>query len=139
MKYKVGKHHNFSLIVLFLCFIITLFLEILYKSDNIPLGRFIFAHFLICLYFISITITDSIERYLSIYEFINPFLILMFEGIIGFIMSIFYSINSDPFKSIIDEYKIIDSGEFALLIILLIIYLLCSAELNVYKVYRNVI
>ena len=56
-------------------------------------------------------------------------------------MAIGYSIriDFDPFKEIKKEYNENNTGYFILLIFLLIVYLFCSAALNAYKVYCNVI
>ena len=70
----------------------------------------------------------------------NPFKILMIEGIIMFIMSILTSIGRDPFKELRDvfqEYK--TAGDRALFIFLVILLFLLSIIVNVYKVYCNVI
>ena len=132
LKFKIGKHHKISLIFLFISFILIIILEIIFKEDNYNLGRFIFAHFLICFQFIFITFTYSIERYLSIYEFVNPFFILFWEGIIEFLISILFSIKGNPFKPLIAQYDKKSITEFALFIFSAIVYLLCSAVLNVY-------
>ena len=63
----------------------------------------------------------------------------MIEGIFVFIMSIIYSINKEPFKEIITQYKNTDTGNFVLLIFVLSLYFFCSAFLNVYKIYCNVV
>ena len=121
------------------CFVTTLLLEFIFKSEEQPIGRYIFAHFLVIMVLIFISSNDCTERYLAYYDYINPFLILMLEGIFEFILSLFYSINKEPFKGIVDEYYQNDGGKFALLIILLIVYFFLSAVINVYKVYCNVI
>ena len=103
------------------------------------MGRYILAHFLIFIFLAYISSNDCTERYLAFYNYLNPFLILMVEGIFEIIMSIFISIGNDPFKGIIDAYNKINAGKFVLLIFLLIIYFLLSAITNIYKVYCNVI
>ena len=139
LRFKIGKHHKFSLIALAVCLFITIILEILYKSDDTPMGRFLFAHFLECCYLINVTFTDCTERYLIDYDLMNPFIIIMTEGIFEFIMAICYSFQSDPFKELKNQYEETSSGNFALLIFLLILYLFFSAALNAYKIYCNAI
>ena len=139
LKFKIGRHHKLSLIFLGICFLITLILELIFKPDNEPMGRFIFAHFIVIIYLISISFNDCIEKYLAHYNFLNPFVIIMTEGIFEFIMSIFYSIGNDPFKGMADQYEKNSPGKFVLLIFLLIIYLFLSSIVNAYKVYCNVI
>ena len=139
LKFKIGRHHKFSLIFLNVCFCLTMIIEIIYNPENISYGKFIYAHFLVCCYLIFISFTDCTERYLTEFNFLDPFKIIMLEGIIEFIISIFYSINQDPFKGIINYYKNSSAGKFIILIILLIFYLLLSAILNTYKIYCNAI
>ena len=141
LRFRLGKHHKFSLIALSASLCITIILELLYKSDETPMTNFLFAHFLICCYLMNVTFTDCTERYLVDKNFMNPFKIIMFEGIFEFIMAIGYSIriDFDPFKEIKKEYNENSTGYFILLIFLLIVYLFCSAALNAYKVYCNVI
>ena len=138
-RFKNGKHHNFSLISLGICLFLTVILEIIFKGNDIPFGIFMLAVFLVFYYLISITFTDCIERYLAYYYFLNPFLILMIEGVFGLIMAILYSIKSDPLKELFNQYDVNGLGKFILLIFLLILYLILSAVLNAYKIYVNVI
>ena len=138
-KDKMGRHHKLSLISLSICFVLTLVLEFVMKSEDQPMGGFILAHFIVCIFLITISFNGCIEKYLAFYNFLNPFFILMCEGAIEIVIGIFYSINNDPFGGIINEYKENTTGEFVLIIFLLFIYLFLSGLLNVYRVYCNVI
>ena len=138
LRFKIGKHHKFSLIGLSICFCLTLIIEIIYyKPEDDSIGIFLLALFSSILYHISISFTDCVERYLVDYNFLNPFKVLMLEGIIEFIMSIFYSINKDPFNELILIYKTSSTGQFILLICLLILYFLLNGTESVYKIYCN--
>ena len=64
LRFRIGKHHKFSLIALSICLFITIILELLYKSDETPMTNFLFAHFLVCCYLINVTFTDCTEKYL---------------------------------------------------------------------------
>ena len=139
LGFKIEKHQKFSLIILGACFIMTVILELIFKPEDQPMDRFILAHFLVFLYLGFIPCNDCAERYLAYYDYLNPFFILMTEGTLEFILSIFYSINEDPFKEIVDEYHQNDAVRFFILIFLLIIYTFLSAVVNAYKVYCNVI
>ena len=139
LKFKIGRHHKISLISLGICFLITLILELLFIPDNEPIGRFMFSHFLVIFYLVIISFNDCIEKYLAHFNFLNPFVIIMSEGIFEFIMSIFYSINKDPFKGMAEQYEKNSPGKFVFLIFLLFLYLFLSAIVNAYKVYCNVI
>lgn len=138
LGFRIGKHHKFALMCLGVCFVATLSLEFIFKPEDQPLDRFIFAHFLIIIFLMSISCNDCIERYLAYYNYINPFQILMLEGIYETLMAIFYSINKDPFRGLIDGYEKNNAGGFVLLIFLLLIYLILCGVVNVYKVYCNV-
>ena len=137
--FKIGKHHKCSLISLGVCLFITLIYELVFKPSYIPFGRFIFAHFLVIIYLISITFTDCVERYLAYYNFIDPFFILMMEGIFGFFMSLIYSINGDIFNELLKQYDENTTANFVLLIFLLFLYLILSVIMNAYKVYWNTV
>ena len=121
LKFKIGKHHKFSLMGLSMCLCLTIIIELLYKSEEVPLNKFIFVIILICCYYITTPFTDCTERYLAYYNFLNPFLIIMTEGI---------------FENQYDQNSV---EKFILLIFLLFLYLLASSVLNVYKIYCNVI
>ena len=137
LRFKIGKHHKFSLISLGICLCLSLIIEIIYLPEDQLINKFLFAYFLLYLYRISLSLTDCIERYLVEYDFLNPFRVLMIEGIIEFFISIFYSINNAPFQEFQNQYKKNRAGKFTLLIFFLILYLLLSALLNVYKIYCN--
>ena len=61
----------------------------------------------------------------------------MLEGILEFIISIFISINNDPFKNFFKE-KDAERKPYVL-VALLILYVLISGIVNAYKIYCNVI
>ena len=139
LRFKVGKHHKISLFILGLCLVLTIILELIFNWNDITLNRFILAHFLVCIFLINVTFTDCIERYLADYNYINPFIIIMAEGIMELIMSSFLSIGKSPFKEMKKQYEKNDLGKFILLIFFLFLYLVLSACLNAYKVYCNVV
>ena len=124
-----------------ICLILTISLELIYNSSNIPIVKFIFAYFLIIFFHTNISFTDCIERYLADENYKNPFIIIMIEGIFEFFFSSLYfigNIGNKPFKEIKYQYEQNDTGKFILLIFFFFLYLLLSAGLNVYKIYVNV-
>ena len=139
LKFRIGRHHKISLILLGLCFCLMMALEIIYKPENISYEKFLYAHLLVCCYLLFISFTDCTERYLTEFNFLDPFKIIMFEGIIEFIIAILYSINKDPFKEIINYNENPNHGSVIFLIILLILYFLLSAVANIYKIFCNAI
>ena len=116
LRFKLGKHHKFSMIMLGISLILTISLELIFKSADTLIAKFIFAYFLIILFYTNISFTDCIERYLADENYINPFIIIMIEGIFGFIFSSIYSIGKEPFKDIIHQYEQNDTGKFILLL-----------------------
>ena len=139
LRFKIGKHHKFSLIALSICLSIAIISDILFKPKELNTYKFFFAFFYVIIHHIFKSFTDCIERYLVDYNFLNPFKILMIEGIFEFIMAIIYSFDKDPFKNLIKLQKKNDTKDVTYLIILLVFYFLFSSGVNVYKVYCNVI
>ena len=139
LRFKIGKHHKVSLIFMSLCVLLTLILEIICEHNKTPIGLFLFARFLVCFYLMGISFMDCIEKYLADANFINPFKIVMIEGIFELIMSSLFSIGKDPFNDIKKLYEENSSGKFIVLIFLLIFYFLFSGLINVYKIYCNII
>ena len=140
LNFKFAKHHKFSLIFIGICLIITIISEILFNYNIFITKEIIYFLFYIFCRYIFITFTDCIERYLVDYDYLNPFIIIVFEGVIGLIFSILNSLqHKHAFEDVKNIYKKIGSKPFVGLIFLLILYLLLSAALNVYKIYCNVI
>ena len=119
--------------------LLSLIIEIIFQPDNISFDRFIFVRFLVCFYLTCISFTDCTEKYLVEFNFMNPFQILMIEGIFESFLDIIFSIGKDPFKDIIKLYEEKTIGEFFLFIGLLFLYLFVSTIVNTYKIYCNVI
>jgi len=67
----------------------------------------------------------------------NPFLTLFIESIFGFILLGIFSIQENPFKDIKRLYNESSSGDFALLLFLLLLYFVFSAGTNTYKIITN--
>ena len=85
LKLPIYKHQKLSLFLVSICFIIIFISEIyfqkIYKLDDIT--DFSLA---ICLVFLShffMAFKDVIEKYLLEFDYINPFKMLMIEGIFG--------------------------------------------------------
>ena len=88
LNYKILRHQVFSLTIILICLIILVFIEyIINKENGGNFVSFTFILFLIFLYNFFVSLNDIIGKYLLEYDFINPFQMLMFEGIIGFILS----------------------------------------------------
>ena len=137
LKMRLGKHQFYSLLIIGIGLIIIIVLEIIYRGKGVSFGYFCLAHMLVIGYLIFVPFTDIIEKYLIDINSINPFIILMAEAIIGFVLIYIYSSEIDPFKDIKRLYIECSGGDFVLLIFLLFLYLAFSAGVNIYKILTN--
>ena len=137
LKMRIVKHQFYSLLIIGICLIIIIVLEIIYRGKGVSFGDFCFAHMLVIGYLIFVPFTDIIEKYLIDINSINPFIILMAEAIIGFLLIYIYSSGVDPFQDIKRLYVERSAGNFVLLIFLLFLYLALSAGVNIYKILTN--
>ena len=80
--------------------------------------------------------SDCIEKYLVDYNYMNPFLILMLEGVFQLIMGALSIIKIDPFKPF---EKIKKLNNKTLFIFLFILYTLLQVIVNIYRIYCNVV
>ena len=137
-KYKMKKHHKVSLIALGLCLCLSIIIDVIFKNKYISLKTFFFSYFVFIFSEICFSFNNCIEKYLFDVDYMNPFQILLFEGLFGVIFSLIASINPNSrFKDII-ENNIKETGRLILLIFLLFIYFLLSMIVNAYKVYANI-
>ena len=65
------------------CLVLLLIVELVYQTKVASFGNLFFAYLLTIISLVFITFTDIIEKYLTEFNFINPFIILMAESIIG--------------------------------------------------------
>jgi hypothetical protein len=79
---------------------------------------------------------DVIEKYLLEYDFLNPFLMLMTEGLIGLIYSSLFAIYQNPLQNINNIYKN-HPDKIPFLIIFLIIFFILTCLRNIYRVITN--
>ena len=138
-KFMTKKHHKTSLIIISIFLCLTIILDITFNLNNLHIERFLFVDLLIAFHNICCSLNGCIEKYLVDTNLMNPFLLLLFEGLFEVIISIIFSIGKDPFKNITKEYQENTKGSFTLLIILLFLNFVLSIIANVYKVYCNVV
>ena len=129
---KVGKHQKISLIIMSIFFIFTIIIEICFY----PKTSFLAFNFLLCFGIILVSFSDCTEKYLVEYNFINPFKLLMFEGIVEFILCVIISIQKNFINDFINAFQ--DENIFIIIFVYPLIAL-SSAFLNVYKIYCNII
>jgi len=138
LGFKMKKHHKFALIAIGSCLILTLACDGIFVNGG-SARTFFYVYFLIFFYQIMFSFNCCIEKYLVDVDFMNPFKLLMWEGIIIFILSILISIGSDPFKELKDAFQDKNPGDIALIIFFIFLLFILSIIVNVYKVYCNVV
>ena len=136
LRLPTYKHEFFSLIVIGICLLLVISTEFIFQEINIFLSYFQFINvFLIMLVeqFCS-AMVDSNEKYLFEYNSVNPFFALMFEGIFGFILFFIYGIYKSPFTEIINFHTNASISEFTIFIFALILYTVLSGLKNSFRV-----
>ena len=137
LKIPIYRHQKCSLIFIFMCLIIVIASEYHFFLKIYP--EIEIKHLTLLLLFIFIqdlfySFIDIVEKYLLEYDFINPFQMLMFEGLFGFAMTLVFSFINNPFKNI----DIINSTrKVFLFIICIILYFVLSGVYNCYRVFIN--
>ena len=139
----IKKRHKISLIIIgifmFLSISTDMIFMVLYTYHNNLykyLGVVISKYFLTFYYYIGFSFGDCIEKYLVDYNYMNPFIILMLEGVFQLIMASLSIIKVDPFKPFENIKKL---NNKALFIFLFILYTLLQVLVNIYRIYCNVI
>ena len=138
LRYKIGKHQFLSLIVLTCLSLIIIILEFIYKPKEIELGKYFISYVLLILHFVFRSFNNVIEKYLGENNFLSPFVIIFDEGVSTFILTSIYSIFRNPFKEVSDTYNKLETGKSIVFIILIILYFVSCAFVNVYKTYCNI-
>lgn len=135
LRIPIFKHQKFSLVIIFICLIIVIFSEFVFEQDHIMMS--IFSLILNCFVYFLNSCLEVTEKYLLEHNFINPFKMIMLEGIIGFIFTCLFSIIGEPFAEIIQVYENNVISDFIILIALLFLYLISSGGRNIYRVITN--
>ena len=134
IKTNIARHQIVSLIIISFCSITLFSTEIIKKENEI-------TEKLINLGFTLISCTsralfDTTEKYLLDYNFIDPFLLLLLEGIICFGLMFSCIFIDNNFKIEFEELMNI-SEKIYLLIGLFIIYAIFSGMKNIYRIITN--
>ena len=137
LKNKIEKHQDFSIKCICIISLIEIIIEIIYGYDLKNFFIYLILNILI-LFFNSFN--DIVEKYLGDINFPNPYIITMGEGIFIFIITSIYSIvnKKNPFTQINKVQNENDISQSLLFFSLLIIYIILSAILNVYKIHCNI-
>jgi len=132
IRIKIYRHNWFCLIIISICLVIIVIIEMLDNSIDDPMERF--ANIIITI--ISCfgrAYLDTIEKYLFEIDDMNPFKVMMFEGLINAILIISLDfIENSPIKEGLNISS--KSNSLLFLISLLILYFIFSALKNIYRV-----
>ena len=138
LKFPIFRHQIFSLNIILICLIIVIISEyffVYYLGKNSQIHYLLLLDF-ICQIFNSFL--DLVEKYLLEYDFVNPFKMLMIEGLFGSILTTisYYFDFKNPFD--INKSKNLGKPTFIiLLVIFLVLYFLLSGGRNSYRVTTN--
>ena len=135
LKFKLFKHQIVSLIVICICIILIIISEyiFLYVDKIIFIKELNFAILLSSLSHIFMAYNNIIEKYLIEFDFLNPFFILFYQGIIGLTLTIILSCIENPFKGIKVLYDNTSNLMFLFFLFLLLLYFLFGALKNIYR------
>jgi len=128
IRIKIYKHQFFSLIIIFLIIIIILVFDFFFNENEFDLIKSYGFGIVSCF---SRSFLDTIEKYLFEFEYLNPYKILMLEGMIGCLLFlILFSFDStyEDFNYFKDNENLIS------LIFLLLLYFGLSYFKNIYRV-----
>ena len=132
IRTKIYRHNIFSLVIIFICLIIIIIIEILYSSEGILLNSIniiltLFSSF-------GRAFLDTIEKYLFEFNYMNPFKVIMFEGLINTIFIILIIILFDRRVLNEDFERFKNLNDKIYLIILLFLHFILSGLKNIYRV-----
>ena len=136
LKIKIFKNHIFALIVTSACLVIIISSEFIFQEINIFMTywEFVVVLLIIIVNQLFDNLLDTIEKYLFEYDFVDPFKILFFEGLFGFILCFFLFLTPNFLEDLGDVYKNNSAGNFTLFFFLLIIYIVLCGGKNIFRV-----
>lgn len=141
LKIPIYKHQIFTLIIIFTCLIIIIASDFYFQENYFLTNLAIIFNFVS--YFFN-SCLDVTEKYLLEYDYLNPFKVIMLEGIIGLILSSSFSFiaHVNPFKELKNIFKDIEKKTKVFetiveLIIYLAIYFIASGGRNIYRIITN--
>ena len=135
LNIQMFRHQKFAFTLLALCLILLIISEYFFQEfDGIITSKDLSLAILFSVIsYISLTFDDVIEKYLIEFDFLNPFIILFRQGIIGIIFTIICAFIENPFKGLKDVYENNSIGMFILFIFLLLLYSIFGALKNIYR------
>ena len=136
LKLPVYRHQIFSISIIGICLIAIIVSEFFFQKIDIYS-----SHKSLCIAISYITVgqilwscMDSIEKYLFEYDFMNPFIVLMYEGTTGFFLSFLNLLDKNYFYDIVEIYKKNTTRKFVGFIFMLIAYVILSGGKNIFRV-----
>ena len=136
LELPLFKHHKFSLIIIGIFYIIIIITEFIFQEFNIFLsyGQFIIA--LLYMLFIQFgnALVESIEKHLYEYYQLDPFFVLMFQGIFGFTFCFIQSFIYSPFEDIRKFRQSHSTSDFVILIFAFLLFSILSGGKNSFRV-----
>ena len=137
INFKLGKHHKTSLIFISSCLIIEIILEIIFKPKEIFAGPFLFERFYTIFRLVIESFNDCTKKYLIDIDYIDPFKLIMYEGILELIFNIIFRVSKNMinFPQIGEFFSNNSSGKICGLIFSLLGILILSGLLSLYKIY----
>ena len=141
LKLPVFRHHKISLLIIGICLIIIIATEYIFNKSNsffkyyylaVGLGYSIVSQILVAC-------KDSLEKYLFEYDFMDPFVVLMYEGIFGYLLSFLLLLDKNYFNELSNYYNS-NSKKHLLLLNLgaaLFVYMILSGGKNLFRVVTN--
>lgn len=137
VNFKLGKHHKTSLIIFSSCLIIEIILEIIFKPKEIFAAPFLFERFYTIFRLIIESFNDCTKKYLIDIDYIDPFQLIMYEGILELIFNIIFRLSQNMINlpQIGEFFSNNSSGKICGLIFSLLGILLLSGLLSLYKIY----
>ena len=139
LKFKIFKHQIFSLIIIFVCFIITLSTEYIFQITNeiFTYGEFTISLVLILLEYFYLSLMDIIDKYLLEFESTDPFFIIMFEGLIGIFFGVGFCFKENPFPGLKYIYDSNSTTSFILFIFLIFLFYIFTILRTAFRIMVN--
>ena len=134
IKLPILRHQKFSLLITGICLGLIIIFELVYQEINVFLSYidFVIALGLIFAVQIFVSFVDLVDKHLIEYDYMNPFIVLTFEGIFGTLTTlIFIFVGKDYFKDVRDVYK--NNDNFALFVFLLFVFLILCGVVNAFR------
>ena len=128
IRTKIFRHQLFSLIIIFVIVIITIAIDFCFEGSRYDLLIFYSSGIFSC--FLR-AFLDTIEKYLFEFDYLDPYKILMSEGLIGCLLLPFLLFLDKTYEDIND---IFENTNWQLLIFILFIYFILNSFENIYRV-----